>query len=106
MSSGKAASQAGHAFVDTILLASQHLREQYLSDGPGTKVVLEAADEMSLRDAYRLARASGIPCSLVVDSGHIMLPHFDGQPIVTALGIGPCRREDVAHITDRFALMR
>ena len=106
MSVGKAASQAGHAFLDSFLSAAPDLARDYLSDGHGTKVVLVAPDESALRYAYDRARGLGLPCALVVDSGHVHPPHFDGSPIVTALGIGPALRVNVVEITERLSLMK
>ena len=105
MSPGKAASQAGHAFLDSYLTATQTLTDAYRADGLGTKVVLVAPDETALRATHDAARGLGLPTALIVDSGHIMPPHFDGNPIVTALGLGPLTREQAGHLTERFALM-
>ena len=68
----------------------------------GTNVVLKAKNLSAIERAMHDAEAAGIPCALITDAGHIMLPHFDGSPIITALGIGPCRREEIEHITKRF----
>lgn len=110
MPPGKLASQAGHAFLDTYQKCLEEYpdrAELYRSDGPGTKVVLEADCEADLICTQQLAEAYGIPCALIIDSGHIMPPHFDGNPIVTALGLGPVRRDDRgAFITNRFQLAK
>lgn len=107
MGPGKLASQAGHAFVEALHVAS-HLTPQaaneYLSDPPGTKVVLRATSLSALTRAHDEARALGIPCSLITDSGHVLLPAFDGSPVVTALGLGPATRDQVRSITKRFQL--
>lgn len=105
MSPGKMASQAGHAFCDSILSAPSNVMWSYQADGHGTKVVLAAPDEGTLQRAYVMARDLHLPCALVVDSGHVMPPFFDGSPIVTALGIGPCRRDQVCAITKGLPLM-
>lgn len=128
MSPGKTAAQAGHAFLDSYLAAGagDPLRAAaYLSDPldgetpsrphSGTKVALAAGNlDALLRAAYE-AKIAGLPCALITDSGHVLPGDFvrghwhqpfDGRPVVTALGIGPARRAEVRHITDRFALVR
>ena len=68
----------------------------------GTNVVLKSNNLIQLERAFYQAKAAGLSCALIEDSGHIMPPHFDGSPIITALGIGPARREDIQHITKKF----
>lgn len=109
MSPGKLASQAGHAFVEALRVA-QELRpdttREYTEDPPGTKVVLSAKREDTLLSALAQAQALGVPAALITDSGHVSLPHFTGQPVVTALGLGPARRSEVQSITKRFQLLK
>ena len=106
MSPGKSASQAGHAFkLLTKQIITEHpvLAADYFSDGDmGTNIVLKSKNQFQLERAFHEAKAAGIPAELIIDSGHIMPPHFDGSPIITALGIGPARREQINHITKRF----
>jgi PTH2 family peptidyl-tRNA hydrolase len=105
MPAGKAASQAGHAFLGSFLSAPTDVSHRYQADGVGTKIVLMAPGEPDLRAAYDQARERGLPCVLVADKGHVMPPAFTGAPIVTALGIGPALRRQVRDITARFPLM-
>lgn len=70
----------------------------------GTNVVLKAKNLNSIERAYQEAIGAGLPCDLIVDQGHIMPPHFTGEPIVTCLGLGPCKLEDCKFITKRFTL--
>ncbi len=105
MSPGKAASQAAHASMDALLKSPYHLFRPYIESG-GTKVVLVGKNEAMLRCALAEAERRGLPCALVVESGHVMLPAFDGSPIVTAIGIGPATREHVRGITEKFQCMR
>lgn len=104
MTAGKAASQAGHAFLDSFLKASTEQVGAYLSDG-GTKVVLAVPDEQSLCDVYYRARMAGLPCAMVVESEHVMPPSFDGSPVVTAVGIGPCAKAEARAVTRGLKLM-
>jgi PTH2 family peptidyl-tRNA hydrolase len=106
MTTGKAAAQAGHAFkllTRKILLEDPKTADEYFADGMGTNVCLKSKNLHHLNRAYEEAQAAGLPCALIIDSGHIHLPHFDGSPIITALGIGPCLRSDIHHITKRFS---
>ncbi len=109
MSPGKAASQAGHAYkmiTKQMLEKYPHLAKQYFSDGIGTNVCLKSKNLSKLLEAHERAKEANIPCELITDSGHIMPPHFTGQPVITALGIGPATREQISHITKRFSVYR
>lgn len=105
MPPGKLSAQAGHAYTDALLscLADDPASfAAFRASGLGSKVTLAARglDEiLRLRDA---CLDLGLPHALVVDSGHVLPPHFDGSPIVTALGIGPCRRERLRAMTKRL----
>ena len=98
MTSGKAASQAGHAFLDSFLTAPKDNAEAYLADG-GTKIVLTVPGERELCDLFHQAKQAKLPCAMVIEENHIMPPHFDGSQIVTAIGIGPMPRSQARHIT-------
>ena len=107
MPSGKLASQAGHAFLESF----ERCREldpvratEYRGDGIGTKVVLAAQTERDLLVIKEEADQRGIPWALIIDSGHILEPHFDGNPIVTAIGLGPARRQEINDLTKKFKL--
>lgn len=109
MNAGKIASQAGHAYLNAYLRALQDspdVAADYQRSGIGTKICLAAPTLDHLLRAHSLARERGLPCSLIVDEHHVMPPHFDGSPIVTALGIGPARRQDIHHITRKFPLVK
>jgi peptidyl-tRNA hydrolase len=76
---------------------------RYLNkDNAGSKVVLSAKNENQLLKAYNLLKGEGVPCSVVVDSEHVLPPFFDGSPVVTALGVGPCEKGQVSHILKKF----
>lgn len=105
MASGKLASQAGHAYLGSFFAAQQlwpDIAADYQSQAPGTKVCLKGRLSAILR-AHEQAKAEGIPCFLVIDSG--CSNFFAGEPTVTALGLGPARKEQVQHITGRFSLL-
>jgi len=108
MPPGKLAAQAGHAFLDTYLIALDSrptAARAYRADGHGTKVALRARCLDDLLRAHAVATRAGIPAALITDSGHILPPSFDGSPVVTALGLGPATRSEVRSITRRFALV-
>lgn len=104
MTHGKAAAQLGHAFVNSLLQANPNTIKEYQADGLGTKVCLSGNLD-DIQRAYSLAHAGNLPCSLIIDSGHIHLPDFDGSPVITALGIGPCTGEQIKEINKKFKLL-
>jgi peptidyl-tRNA hydrolase len=106
MSAGKIASQAGHAYLGAFLqcqTSNPQAIAEYLEGFPGTKVCLQSNNLDSLLRAQAEAIASGIPCSLITDSG---CPNFfHGRPIITAIGLGPAKANQIKHITRRFQLL-
>ena len=110
MPAGKLSSPAGHAYTDAILNAvenaPQRVADYRNGELGGSKVTLECKNETQLINAFNAARQLGLPCSIVVDSTHILPPHFDGSPIITAVGIGPCKKSECSAITKRFNCVR
>lgn len=106
MPPGKLAAQAGHAFGDSYAVAREidpQRAELYRDHAHGgSKVVLKAKNQNHLVRAYHLARSLGIPCALVVDRHHVLPPHFDGSPVLTALGLGPCTKDQARAVTKKF----
>lgn len=108
MSPGKLAAQTGHAFLDTYDQCRKEYPDraaQYHADGHGTKVVLGARNAVHLEWLYEQAQHAGLPCTRIVDSGHVLLPHFDGSPVLTAIGIGPVIRNEIPFVK-RLNLIR
>lgn len=106
MTPGKIASQAGHAYLGAFLRCQEQnpqLLAEYLKDFPGTKVCLSGKNLDALLRAHAEAEASGIPCSLITDSG--CTNFLNGQPIITAIGLGPANESQIKHITRRFQLL-
>lgn len=106
MPPGKLSAQTGHAYGDTIRNAElidpeRAARYRNVAHG-GSKVSLKAKNQQQLIKAFAKARSLGLPCALVVDRHHVLPPHFDGSPIITALGIGPCTKEEAREITKKF----
>ena len=105
MSAGKIASQAGHAYLDAFLEA-QKLRPETIplyKGHHGIKVCLKAKSLGALQRAYQQAQEAGLPCMLITDLGYTQ---FEGQPTITALGIGPAKKDEIRHIVKRFQLLQ
>ncbi len=106
MPPGKLAAQAGHAYTDALWACLDQAPERalaYRTTGiGGSKVTIQAKNLGQLERAARECADAGIPHAVITDSEHVLLPHFTGAPIVTALGIGPVSRDQCRHITKRF----
>jgi peptidyl-tRNA hydrolase len=103
MPSGKLASQACHAARLSLLrYLKQHpdrASEFITANSVGSIVILDAPDLESLQKMAAKAAFLRLPWALFTDSGHVCPPSFDGSPIVTALAIGPARKEQISPIT-------
>ncbi|MAW98115.1 MAG: peptidyl-tRNA hydrolase [Sphingomonas sp.] len=107
MQVGKLSAQAGHAYTDVLAHAEKNHPERVVdyrnANKGGSKVTLKARNENQLIRALNEAIALGIPAVPVVDANHIIPDTaFDGSPIITAIGLGPCRQSEVRQITKRF----
>lgn len=106
MNSGKIASQAGHAYIGAFTKCKdQNIINEYHKDlpgSPGTKICLQGTLAQIYRAQYEAEQAE-IPNFLVIDSG--CENFYGGQPIVTALGLGPANKEQIQHITKYFKLL-
>jgi peptidyl-tRNA hydrolase len=106
MPPGKLAAQAGHAYTDCLFEAMDRIPnavDRYRRNGHGgSKVTLKAKNLASLQRAEREARGLGLITALVVDRDHVLPPHFDGSPIVTALGIGPVTKDAAREVVKRL----
>src|SRR6266404_3500272 len=100
MTPGKMAAQAGHAFLGALLQCTEESRlAAYHKDfpqSPGTKVCLQARNLDQLLRAEHEAQSAGLSIFRVVDSG--CENFFGGQPVITALGIGPATKEEIHRI--------
>lgn len=110
MDTGKLIAQCGHAYTDahdTAKIIRPELTSQYRGTGHGTKISMYAKNLHQLLRAYKEARLAGLPCVLVIDRGHVIPgTPFDGNPIITAVGIGPVYQEEVEHITKRYTMVK
>ncbi|MBW3243240.1 peptidyl-tRNA hydrolase [Epibacterium sp. DP7N7-1] len=99
MSEGKSNAQAGHAYVDSLLLSLSHentdiraAAERYAALTPGTKICLDGGSLERLEQLSYELDLAGIPHVRIIDQGHVEPPHFDGSPVLTAIGVGPLTR--------------
>lgn len=110
MSAGKLASQASHASRLSLLhfiKQNPHRLDEFISNNvAGSIVVLKAKNKDILCNMFEQAQEEGFPTSLFTDSGHILLPHFDGSPTITALSIGPALKSDMRHLTKKFQMVK
>lgn len=67
-----------------------------------TKICVAVTSEEALDDVVARARAAGVPCSLIVDSG---ATEFHGVPTKTCCAVGPAWAEDVDAITGTLPLL-
>ena len=67
-----------------------------------TKICCYVESEAALIEIYELARAKGLPCSLIRDAG---LTEFGGVPTYTAVGIGPELATNIDPITGHLPLL-
>lgn len=99
-------SQSSHAALGAFLQSPPEIQAEYHKDfpsSPGTKVCLKVDNLGQLILAENEAKKLGIPYFRVIDSG--CKNFFDGQPIVTALGLGPATKDQIKSITGRFRLL-
>ncbi|CAH1690022.1 Aminoacyl-tRNA hydrolase [Hyphomicrobiales bacterium] len=91
MPPGKLSSQAGHAYTDALWAAydqDPELALRYRREGAGgSKVTLKAKNLAALERARRECEEAGVPHALIIDRDHVLLPHFTGDPVATALGV-------------------
>lgn len=106
MSSGKVASQAGHAFLDAYLQAldlTPNEAVEYKTDHHGIKVCLAVSSLDDLLKAEFKAKQIGLPHALIHDLGYTC---FEGQTTITALGIGPVRKDQIKSIIGHLPLYK
>jgi PTH2 family peptidyl-tRNA hydrolase len=107
MSAGKMSSQSGHAFLGAFLQCQDpQIIRAYHSEfpaHPGTKVCLQVPNLDQLLIAEQKAKEAGLSFFRVVDSG--CENFFNGEPTITALGIGPVTKDQVKQITKKFKLL-
>lgn len=111
---GKYVAQGAHASMGALLkLGSANLVDNtFVIDmslpavsawvmGNFKKVTCYVNTEQELTDIYEAAKAAGITCSIIRDSG---LTEFNGVPTLTAVGIGPDDETEINKITGHLPL--
>jgi peptidyl-tRNA hydrolase, PTH2 family len=104
MGSGKLAAQAAHIAQETILITPAHIIDEYRGNGMGTKLMLKG----KRKDIYHIAELAahqGIICGIGCDRGHILPPHFDGNPVITGIGL-MMTKEQSKEYTKRFTFVK
>lgn len=106
MTPGKIASQAGHAYLGAFLLSPPNIQAEYHKDfpsSPGTKICLNCPSLEQLLITEEKALEAGFSVFRVTDSG--CKNFYNGEPIITALGIGPVTQSQIKHITKKYKLL-
>lgn len=104
MHKGKIAAQASHAFmIDLVEMWRNGVnpedlvgaaKEYYLTKF--RKIVLAANSEAELDELYQKAKAAGLKCHMVIDSGET---EFNGVPTKTCICIGPHYKSEIFPVT-------
>ncbi|HEY4239989.1 MAG TPA: aminoacyl-tRNA hydrolase [Kofleriaceae bacterium] len=113
MRKGKMIAQGAHASMAVLLdgaratdseitLPLSPAAHQWLVSGRFTKVCVSVDSEAALDDVIARARAAGVPCALITDSGKT---EFHGVPTKTCCAVGPAWPEDVDAITGALPLL-
>jgi PTH2 family peptidyl-tRNA hydrolase len=70
--------------------------------GRFTKVCVSVDSEAALDQVVARAKAAGVPCALIVDSGRT---EFHGVPTKTCCAVGPAWQDEVDAITGELPLL-
>lgn len=112
MRKGKMAAQAAHASMKVLLDAGNVENDRLIIPltndikdwllGAFTKVCVSVNSEQELIDIYDHAKAAGLNCSIIKDSG---LTEFNNVPTLTAVAVGPNWSCDVDEVTGHLPLL-
>jgi len=100
MSGGKKCVQTAHASLGAYKKADKKIVKKWELEGQ-KKVVLEVDSRKKILDLYKELKKAKIPCFLVEDAGLTELK----PGTITALGIGPERKEALDKITGKLKLL-
>lgn len=107
MSQGKANAQCGHAYVAAAIGAlGTPEGDAYARLSPGTKICLDGGSLEKMQLLIEQLSLQGIPCFPIIDRDHVEPPHFDGSPILTAIGLGPFSRADTPRALRKLKLFK
>jgi len=106
MPPGKLSAQAGHAYTASLFECLDARPADALryrrGENAGSKVTLYCRDESEIVMLAEKCALAGVPHALFTDVGHVLPPHFDGNPVITALGIGPLPRREAKPLVGRL----
>jgi PTH2 family peptidyl-tRNA hydrolase len=115
MRKGKMIAQGAHASLKVLLdagtadpagtvitIALDPAAVAWLVGGRFTKICVSVDSEAALDAIVDRARAAGVPCALIVDSGHT---EFHGVPTKTCCAVGPAWSDAVDAITGGLPLL-
>ena len=113
MRKGKMIAQGAHASMKVFFDRSQMMSPTVLGvvldnymyewvNGLFTKIVIGVNSEEELLLLIGMAKAKGIPCSLIQDAG---ITEFHGNPTYTAGAIGPYDSDIIDKITGNYSLL-
>jgi PTH2 family peptidyl-tRNA hydrolase len=109
---GKYIAQGAHASMGALFSAGSivgdnlviPLTDPFVKEwvvGMFKKIACYVETDDELLKIYEEAKAAGLPCSLIKDSG---LTEFNGVPTLTAVGVGPGSDEEINKITGHLPL--
>lgn len=112
MRKGKMAAQAAHASMKVLLDAGNVENDRLIIPltndikdwllGAFTKVCVGVNNEQELIDIYDRAKAAGLNCSIIEDSG---LTEFNNVPTLTTVAVGPNWSDDLDKVTGHLPLL-
>ena len=97
---GKLAAQVAHGSTWAMKNANESAVNKWLQNG-GKKVVVYVKDEKSLLAILQDAKDRGLPCKLIVDTGHTVV----SPGTKTVVGIGPAKEEAIDAVTGELSLV-
>lgn len=101
MRRGKEIAQGAHASLMAVLDKLNHPNVRQWLDEKFTKVTVRVDSEEALLAVYEQAKARGLICALVQDSG---LTEFDGALTYTTVAVGPETDENLRPVTGQLSL--
>jgi len=114
MRKGKMIAQGAHASMKVLLDAgalAEDRRAFSLTTWPAlaewlggrfAKICVSVTSEAELDDVVARARAAGLPCALIIDSG---ATEFHGVPTKTCCAIGPAWADEIDVVTGALPLL-
>lgn len=100
LSLGKAVAQGAHAAEAAIAQATPEILAAWARTGR-TKITLALPNEAAWRRALADATAAGLPCAGIRDAGRTEI----APDTPTAIGVGPCRRQDLPGVLRHLRLL-